>query len=158
MIPLLAAEIDNNTLLGAGAIGTLGLLLFLMKFQAALKNHIFDMVSQLVKQKPEGREILGQPVQIEMAKQFMTRDDHRQVCGGLERRVSSLEVRADRADVRMEDAQHKILAAGEDRATKIHERINDIDRKVAGLDERTIATNTTLAVQSKKLDAILERL
>jgi len=157
MNPLIALsyEVGNDVILGALLVGLVIFAGGLLSAMGVIKGWIREVAGV---KETSTTEIAGQPIKMEMAKEFMTRDDHRSLFGNIDRRVTNLEARADRSDARMEDAQRNILAAGEDRATKIHDRINDIDRKVAGLDERTMATNSTLAVQDKKLDAILERL
>jgi len=122
MMPMIAAEIDNNTLLGAGAVGTLGVFLFLMKFNAALKGYIHDVNNQ----KPEGREILGQPIKFTQEEKVMTEKAHQAVCGALHQRVGVLEgdVRAIR--LKMDADKTEIIVAGEARALAIHDRINTV--------------------------------
>ena len=59
---------------------------------------------------------------------------------------------------KMETDKAEIIKAGEERAIHLHNRINDIDRKVSALDERTNTSNSTLVLNGQKLDRIAERL
>ena len=103
-------------------------------------------------------EVGPQPFEVREAEDALTRREHSLTCGHIDRRVTALETRADRLERRMDDDKKEIIASGKDSEAGIHSRLNDVDRKVAALDERTQATNTTLAVQDRKLDAILAKL
>lgn len=120
MIPLLGMEIDNNQLFSAGAVGTLGVFLFLMKFNAQLKSYIRDANNQ----KPEGREILGQPLKVSVDDKVMTEASHRAVCGSLHHRVGALETDVRMIRMKMDADKTEIISSGETRAASIHDRIN----------------------------------
>ncbi len=101
---------------------------------------------------------IQQPLRVVTDPQVMTKAEHVEHCGYMERRVVALESRTDRIEHKMEKDKSEIIDAGEHRAIHIHNRINDIDRTVSALDERTLTTNSTLTVQGTKLDRIMERL
>lgn len=105
-----------------------------------------------------GQRTIQQPLRVQQEKDVLTKAEHVEHCGYMERRVVALEARTERIERTMQSDKTEIIDAGEDRAINIHNRINDIDKKVSALDERTGTTNSTLAVQSAKIDRILERL
>jgi len=105
-----------------------------------------------------GMRTIQQPLRVQHEKDVLTKAEHVEHCGYMERRVVALEARTERIERTMQSDKTEIIDAGEERAINIHNRINDIDKKVSALDERTGTTNSTLAVQSAKIDRILERL
>lgn len=155
MIPLLAVEVDNNALMGTLLVGLVLAGAGLIGAMATIKGWIREVAGV---KETSLTEISGQPLKVEMAKQFMTRDDHRHICGGLEKRVGDLETDMRGIKHQMATETKEILKAGHDRAEKIYDRINSIDRKVSALDERTDTTNSSMDIQAKKIDRILERL
>ena len=154
MTPLLAMEIDNNQLLAAGAIGTLTVFGMLLKFNAQLKAYIADAA----RPASAGKVDIQQPLRIIEDQHVLTKAEHIEHCGHMERRVVALEARTDRMERKMETDKIEIINSGENRSILIHNRINDIDRKVSTLDERTNTTNSTLMLNGQKLDRIAERL
>lgn len=155
MIPLLAVEVDNNALMGTLLVGLVLAAAGLIGAMATIKGWIREVAGV---KETSMTEISGQPLKVEMAKQFMTRDDHRNICGGLEKRVGELETDMRGIKNQMATETKEIIKAGHDRSEKIYERINGLDRKVSALDERTLTTNSTLELQDQKIDRILERL
>ena len=129
MIPLLGIEIDNNQLFGAGALGTLGLFLFLMKFNAMLKTYIRETNNQ----KPEGREILGQPVKISIDDKLMTEGSHKAICGSLHHRVGALESDVRMIRLKMDADKNEIISSGEERAKDLHRRIDGLPHQIIAL-------------------------
>jgi polyhydroxyalkanoate synthesis regulator phasin len=109
--------------------------LFLMKFQAALKAHIRDLVNQ----KPEGREILGQPIKFTQEEKVMTEAAHIAACKPLHHRVDVLEsdVRAIRA--KMDLDKHEIIQAGEERVSHLHRRIDGLKNDIAAQPAQIVA-------------------
>lgn len=129
MIPLLGVEIDNNTLMGAGGAGFLGIIGLLLALDRKAKNYIHDAINQ----KPPGREILGQPVRVALDEKVMTEKAHQAVCGSLHQRVGVLENDVRSIRIKMDADKSEIIDAGEDRAVKIHDRINVAIEKIGEL-------------------------
>ena len=154
MMPLLAMEIDNNQLLAAGAIGTLTVFGMLLKFNAQLKAYIADAA----RPASAGKVDVQQPLRVLQEEHVLTKAEHVEHCSHMERRVVALEARTDRIEHKMDLDKKEIIASGEERCILIHNRINDIDRKVSALDERTLTTTATLSVANAKMDRVLERL
>ena len=129
MIPLLAVEITNNQLLAGGAVGTMTVFLFLMKFNAMLKTYIRDVNNQ----KPEGREILGQPIKFSMDEKVMTEGTHRAVYGSLHHRVGALESDVRMIRSKMDADKNEIISSGEERAKDLHRRIDGLPHQIIAL-------------------------
>lgn len=153
MNPLIAQaiELSNNQLAG----GVIAVLATMIGQHFAFRKYIRDVAG--VKETTT-TEISGQPIKFSQEEKVMTEKAHQAVCGRLEKRVGDLETDMRGIKGQMATETKEILKAGHDRAEKIYDRINSIDRKVAALDERTDTTNSSLDVQSKKIDRLLERL
>lgn len=68
----------------------------------------------------------------------------------------SSELATDRAENKREHENLFSKLGGQERG--INANLRELDRKVAALDERSLTANSTLTVQSAKIDRILERL
>ncbi len=88
------------------------------------------------------------------APEFVTRQQHNDHLESERRRIGALETRMDRVEDKMESDKQELLDAMND----VRKEVSDAAAKIAGLDERTEATNTALNVQDRKLDAILSKL
>lgn len=117
----------------------LGALAMLWRVYSAINKAKGALVEEVKKQLradgdgSERVELIKQPVRIEMQKEFMTRDEHRGICGHLETRTAALEARMGRVERKMEDDKIEIIQAGEERARQIHERINTVLAAVSEL-------------------------
>ena len=113
----LAVELTNNEL----ALSVVGVLATLVGHHFVLRKYIREAAG--VKETSR-TEIIKQPLRVQFAQEFVTRDDHSRFSVELERRVLSLET--DIKDVRekMEEDKQDIIAAGEVRMVKIHDRVN----------------------------------
>ena len=121
------------------------------------KEEIKNVLAEVLNGQPN-KVSVQQPLRIVSDPQMLTKEEHVQHCSHMERRVLALEGRADRIEQKMETDKEEIIHSGEERAIHIHNRINDIDRKVSALDERTQTTNGSLVILGQKLDRMLERL
>ena len=109
-------EIDNNMLMGAGALGTIAVCTALLKFHGLLQGYIKQASRPAEPEKVK----IQQPLRTVLEKEVLTREEHKEHCGQMERRVTALEARTDRIERKMEADKIEILAAGESRAEKIH--------------------------------------
>lgn len=103
--------------------------------------------------RAQKREI-QQPISVTKANTFVTEQSHAETI----RRVEILEKEMQVIREKMETDKTEILDAGQSRASFIGEKINEVDRTVAALDERTKTTNSTINLLERKLDKILERI
>jgi len=101
---------------------------------------------------------IQQPLRIIQDPQALSKAEHVEHCGHMERRMKILEARSDHHEDQMRTDKQEIIQSSEQRLILVHNRINDIDRKVSALDERTNTTNSTLTLNGQKLDRIAERL
>lgn len=150
MIPVLAQalEVSNNQL-------GLGVMTALLAQHFVLRKYIRQQAGV---KEVSTTEISGQPIRFTNEEHVLTKAEHVEHCSHMERRVVALEARTDRIEHKMDLDKKEIIASGEERCILIHNRINDIDRKVSALDERTLTTNATLSVANAKMDRVLERL
>jgi hypothetical protein len=79
-----------------------------------------------------------------LEREFVAREEFHEFRESIEEDVEKLRQKMD-TDTRflvgkLDEAKDEILIAGEHRASKIHERINELDRSVARLEERTHGT------------------
>ena len=105
--------------------------------------------------RPDADEIkVKQPVMTKRATEFVSRGTHDEHLQAANNRIGALEQRMTRVETKMESDKQQIL----DALTDVRSDISTAVAKVAGLDERTQATNTALDVQGRKLDTILSKL
>lgn len=124
MIPLLAAEVDNNVLMG-GMVGTFALL-----FGLYLKVRAWE---KSVRGEGEKREIGPQPFEVRMHDVPLTLGGHREICGPLIRRVGALENDVRMIRLKMEADKTEIISAGEERAKDMHRRIDNLPHQIIAL-------------------------
>ena len=128
MNPLIAQaiELSNNQLAG----GVIAVLVTMIGQHFAFKKYIRDAAGI---KDTTNTKITGQPLKVVEAKEYITRRDHAEACGHMERRVTALEGRATIIEKKMESDKSEIIDAGEDRAVKIHDRINVAIEKIGEL-------------------------
>ena len=83
--------------------------------------------------KPQKRDLGPQPFEIEMRDKPLTVTAHADFCKPLHKRVGDLECDVRMMRLKMDADKHEIIAAGEDRATRIHARIDGIPAHVIAL-------------------------
>lgn len=124
MIPMLAIpEVTNNEVVMSALALFLGHHFLLRRFirqEAGVKE-------------TSTTEISGQPLHFVKDEQPMTVAAHAAVCGKLDGRVVTLEKEVKEIRSKMEKDKIAIIEAGEDRATKIHDRINLAIEKIGEL-------------------------
>lgn len=142
---------DGYSAVNAGLLKELLIILAAtVGFLSVVGAGVLSIVNFFRKKEPA----VPQPVRVTKEPEFMTTDRHQLHCAEMDRRVSELEKRMDRVEDKMEADKQEIL----DAMTDVRKDLSTVASKVAGLEERTDATNTALAVQDKKLDAILSKL
>jgi hypothetical protein len=130
-LPLAVAfEVDNNMLMGGIVVALLTSVGGIIGSLAVVKGWIREVAG--VKEVTT-TEISGQPLRFEMQKEPLTVEGHNAICGPLHRRVSVLESDVRAIRLKMDADKHELLAAGEERAHAIHERINVLISSVGEL-------------------------
>jgi hypothetical protein len=128
----------SNTQLAilAAVLGALGVLWRVYSAINKIKTDLVGQVKAAIKAEGDGSqpmELVKQPLRVQFEKEFLTREEHRGICTRLEERTSALEARMTRVERKMESDKAEIIKAGEDRADKIHERINIVLAAVSEL-------------------------
>ncbi len=132
MIPILAValEVDNNMLMGALLIGLILLAALLIGAMAVLKGWIREVAGV---KETSSTEITGQPIQVEMAKSFTTRDSFHKHAELNRFAHEKIELRIAVLERKLEDDKDEIIAAWDEKAMKIHDRINVAIEKIGEL-------------------------
>lgn len=125
MNPLIALsyEVGNDVILGALLVGLVIFAGGLIASMNIIKGWIREVAGV---KETTSTEISGQPVKVKEAKEYLTVRAHAEACGHMERRVTALEGRATLIERKMDTDKTEIIDAGEDRAIKIHDRINAV--------------------------------
>lgn len=125
-----AFEVDNNTLmlgiLAALVVATGGLLAAL----AQIKTWIREVAGV---KETASMDIAGQPIQVEMARQFTTRESFQKHAELNRMHHEKIELRVAALERKLESDKDQIIAAGEDRANELHRRIDAIPHQVIAL-------------------------
>ena len=82
---------------------------------------------------------IQQPLRIVQDPQALTKAEHVEHCGHMERRVVALECRATLIERKMETDKTEIIKAGEERSIHIHNRINDLQTSIAAQPAQVVA-------------------
>lgn len=147
MMPLFAVsmEVDNNTVLAALLIGVVTLLGSLLAAVAAIKGWIRDVAGV---KETSTTEIAGQPITVEFAKHYITREE-------FERDIQSLSdsMASDRADNKREHENLFSKLGGQERG--IQSNLLDLGNKLAKVDERSEATQAELRLLNQNLMSYL---
>lgn len=132
MTPVLAVgfEVDNNVILGALLVGLILFASGLIGAMGVIKGWIREVAG--VKDTTT-TEISGQPIRFTEELKFITKTEHTEHCGNMDRRVGVLENDIKMIRHKMESDKTEIIAAGEDRSIKIHDRINVAIEKIGEL-------------------------
>lgn len=131
-MPILAVsyEVGNDVILGALLVG---LIIFAGGLIAAM-NVIKGWIREVAGVKEtSATEITGQPIQVEMAKSFTTRDSFHKHAELNRNAHEKIEARVAVLERKLEDDKDQIIAAWEEKATKIHDRINVAIEKIGEL-------------------------
>ncbi|MFZ4774619.1 MAG: hypothetical protein ACOYM3_04605 [Terrimicrobiaceae bacterium] len=132
MIPLLAMsyEVGNDVILGALLVGLVIFAGGLLAAMGVIKGWIREVAG--VKETTT-TELTGQPIQVEMAKAFTTRDSFHKHAELNRQHHEKIEARVAVLERKLEDDKDQIIAAWDDKAMKIHDRINVAIEKIGEL-------------------------
>jgi len=83
--------------------------------------------------KSQKRDVGPQPFSVSLEKETLTVGRHQELCGPLHGRVCALEKDVRVIRLKMDADKLEIIQAGEDRATKIHDRVNVAIEKIGEL-------------------------
>ena len=143
----------------AAILGMFGVILKMLVDQRSLqkgaaedrKQEIKAVLAEALNGNPS-KVSIQQPLRVVSDPQLLTKVEHIEHCAHMERRVVALERRAEQVERKMEADKSEIIKSGESRAIAIHNRINDIDRMVGAIDERSQATDRNVISQGHKID------
>ena len=82
---------------------------------------------------------LVQPFRITQDPQVLTKAEHVEYVGHMDRRVVAVECRLNHMEHKMETDKTEIIRAGEERSIHIHNRINDLQSSIAAQPAQIVA-------------------
>lgn len=116
MLPVILAE----ALPEPASAPAVGWLLLTVAAGAVAINQVSDLIAKFRKKEPAGTEILGQPLEVRPSPEYARREELNAVAS----RVSHLEAKFD-------EAVQTLSEQGEDRARRLHARMDTILEAVA---------------------------
>jgi methyl-accepting chemotaxis protein len=151
--PLLATfEVTNNTLLAGLGIGILSLFLFLIKADKTIRDYI--RAASGTKEEPQKRELVPGTLTIKPADRLATFEELKD----LRLRVDGIDADLKGISRDIQQTKESLQTEGSRRAASIHKRVDELDKTVSRLDERTENTNAQVHEIGRKTDVILEKL
>ena len=122
----LAVEMTNNEL----ALSVLGVIVVLVGHHFVLRQYIREAAGV---KETSTTELSNQPIHVAVDDKNMTVGEHAVKCGPLVKRVELLEGDVKEIRKKMETDKNEIIRSGEDRAIKIHDRVNLAIEKIGEL-------------------------
>ncbi|MEO8206757.1 MAG: hypothetical protein ABI615_11295 [Chthoniobacterales bacterium] len=155
MIPLLAAEISNNTMFTVGGISFLTLIATLIGIHFKLKAYVQDLSGV---KETKLVEIRDQPVAIRLHEDYVRKLEHEKLGNRVDKMKTEIDQDIEKLRIEVRQGNEKIGVDASRRTEGMHKRMDVIGENVAGLNERTEESKTRLHLVDQKIDRILERL
>ena len=127
-------EIDNNAIMAA-VVTVLGTVFALYAKMGEAKKTLAKEIKQSLQAEDAAHraDAIPQPFMVREEDRPMTVAGHEAVCGALHGRVGTLEKRMVQVERKMESDKSEIIKSGEERAIKIHDRLNIAIEKIGEL-------------------------